>query len=388
MTTSQQTYETKQACGLNCTPLPVSQKKTIWVKRKNATITLRLIRKLCKYKDKRQWKQRTPPIAGVRVKLIEENREKRSDRKGLVTFNALKSCAYTLKIESKTYQSQTLSIDAKVFSSIKNIEVKPKWDVSLIPAIQRANNWNKGAELLEEWFSRSRYTYPDPKKTNTGKLPYNDTIISLQWALSFKRVKDQYDDAWNKKLYVTTNVKRDMEKDLTRLGAFKKKRTPFHYGDLSKTTNEINAGDFYVQNITVKTSGTFTSTDDMVAALANFNFRFAVEGTVTFKATRKIKGIKKNIFTVTINKAGLYIKDSFDFIDKPGYWISQPLGCWNPVKNTMSKTNLNLSSDEYCVNNESFRDWSNTHRCGGDFIVFSDIHKRSVNESWEVIVNA
>ena len=44
--------------------------------------------------------------------------------------------------------------------------------------------------------------------------------------------------------------------------------------------------------------------------------------------------------------------------------------------------------DDYVdVTNKTFRDWRDNNNCGGDFLVFSDIETRIVNDSWEVEID-
>lgn len=258
-----------------------------------------------------------------------------------------------------------------------------KWSIKQIPKIMRANGLNKGAALMDHWFSRPSYTYPDEFKTNTGLLPYNDEIITIEWANKFSSVKDAYNEAWSGKQYATSKVKDYIKVVLEEKGAFSKKKTPFKFGDLSLSVNDINSGDFYVKNIIVETSSVFDDLNDMVAALANFNFRFAIEGKVTFNKTQETYyglGENEDVYTIKIEKVGLYIRDSYDFIGSqfPG------LGCWNMKTNEITTTCFFGGDDFHKVENATFREWRDKNSMGGDFLVFSDLEVRTVNESWDV----
>lgn len=245
----------------------------------------------------------------------------------------------------------------------------------------RANGWTKGAALMDYWFSRASYTYPDESDTNTGLLPYNDKIITLEWAKNFSSVNDEYTEAWSNKKYATSKVKEYVQSVLQDKGAFSKNKSPFKFGNLSQSVNEINSGDFYVQNIAVNTTNVFSDLDDMVAALANLSFRFAVEGKVVFKKTQETYyglGGDEDVYTVIIEKAGLYIRDSYDFIG------SQDLGCWNMKTNKSAKSCFFSGDDFHDVSNSTFREWRDKNSMGGDFLVFSDLEVRTVNESWDV----
>jgi len=76
---------------------------------------------------------------------------------------------------------------------IKDDEFK----ITLIPRIMRHNKWDKGAELMEHWFKQKKYQFPEGKDTkfyNNGKIPYNDTIITLDWVKGFELTKDAYEE--------------------------------------------------------------------------------------------------------------------------------------------------------------------------------------------------
>lgn len=103
-----------------------------------------------------------------------------------------------------------------------------------------------------------------------------------------------------------------------------------------------------------------TDLDDMSAALGNFVFRVVIAGEVApiAKSTRH---------RVTITEIGVYIRDSYDFNG------SQFLGFWDDKDNTVSMVNPLSGSS---VSNEDFCNWRTKTGNGGDFLVFSDVHRR------------
>lgn len=119
--------------------------------------------------------------------------------------------------------------------------------------------------------------------------------------------------------------------------------------------------------------------DDMFAALANFSFRMAVQGVVNYERT-DVDWLKnrRHVFRINIRKVGIYIRDSYDFIGDQ--WSG--LGHWNPRTNKASKFS---GPGLHNVENSTFRTWSKSG-CGGDFLVFSNVEVRDVNESWEMSV--
>jgi len=120
------------------------------------------------------------------------------------------------------------------------------------------------------------------------------------------------------------------------------------------------------------------------AALYNFDFHMAVEGTVTYEKTQESYGglgSDEDVYTVRITRVGLYVRDSFDFIG------DQDLGYWNPKTNDVAKTWLGAGDGYHEVTNAGMRQWRKKTGCGGDFLVFSDMEIRNVNESWTVEID-
>jgi YD repeat-containing protein len=79
--------------------------------------------------------------------------------------------------------------------------------------------------------------------------------------------------------------------------------------------------------------------DDLFAALANFDFHFVTQGTV--ERLPDVNG--KPRYKVTLDKVGIYVKDSYDFNDdstslNPKTWVSQPLGYWDCAEMDAGKT--------------------------------------------------
>jgi hypothetical protein len=137
--------------------------------------------------------------------------------------------------------------------------------------------------------------------------------------------------------------------------------------------------------------------DDLYAALGDFYFNYLVKGWVE----RLPDQGGKPCYKVTINKVGVYVRDSYDFNDfdpndlKRDKWLgwflrkpsvnavtSQPLGIWACTDNYAGKI---LWKDRYYVQNRDFREWRTKHGrgYGGDFMVFSDIKVFDTYDSFE-----
>jgi hypothetical protein len=83
-----------------------------------------------------------------------------------------------------------------------------------------------------------------------------------------------------------------------------------------------------------------------------------------------------SMYEVEIARVGIYVRDSYDFNDKDGSLVSQPLGFWNIGKLTWDVLG-NKGSSQYSVPvfNSTFRDWRAQSGRGEDFLVFSDVKK-------------
>ena len=258
----------------------------------------------------------------------------------------------------------------------------PEFQLTDIPRIMRANDWEIGAKLMERWFTSSKYTYPDIDYTNDPTRPYNDQIVTLDWALKYPRAKSVYDAMWTDKIYVNEAAKKEIVDALKVNKLLTKSKETF--GNLGEPMDDINRdGHFYIQERPVGSSfhSITNDLDGMHAALANFTFRMAVEGEVIYKGRQNnLFGLfEDELYEIRIKRVGIYVRDSYDFIgDQFG-----GLGYWNPVDNKVSK----ISGDNFHeVTNASFRKWREKHNKGGDFTVYSNMEIREVNESWTIEV--
>ena len=79
--------------------------------------------------------------------------------------------------------------------------------------------------------------------------------------------------------------------------------------------------------------------------------------------------IKSSHYLVEVNKIGVYVKDSFDFISQDEY-----LGDWSPKKNAVRINPYGPDlAGEYEINNASYRAWRVDYGKGMDFNLYSDI---------------
>ncbi len=123
----------------------------------------------------------------------------------------------------------------------------------------------------------------------------------------------------------------------------------------------------------------FDGLDDFIASLANFNYHMFATGELVYDQGNRFfsPSIK-----IKIKQLGVYIKDSWDYIDKPNE-PSQELGYWK-IKddNTVEiKRSEEGDSSYYHVTNKSYQDYRNDHGVGYNYYLYSTIHYQSINAS-------
>jgi hypothetical protein len=246
-----------------------------------------------------------------------------------------------------------------------------------IPPILRKQGWVVGAALMEKWFREARNG--DAEKGN-----HDVNTVKMKWVLSFPRAKAVYDKAIQERVWVK-NAK--AQEEIVKLIKNSKCLPPavvgnrLDFGNAGEGTKFITGdamGKFNKTQIQFRkvSQNPLGTLDDMFAALANFNFNFVVEGSVECISATPAK------YKVTIDKVGIYVRDSYDFNDKKGDWFSQPLGLLSCVNDEL---NRDLDLSRHYITNESFRAWRDYHGNGrgGDYLVFSDIVVLNTQDSFE-----
>jgi hypothetical protein len=265
-----------------------------------------------------------------------------------------------------------------------------------IPAAMDKMKWPVSAALMRHWFQGVPWATEDGAmsasvKRHTRIAPaqhIEESIVKMQWLLSYARAQRAKDDLklnWNNAA-ATKVIKQKI------LNAFNK-HTPGCY-PLQFNGKASDAEAFGYANTRDVTFDTFgDDIDDLRGALANFNLRVAVEGSVIV-SDKKI--------TFIADKLGFYVEDAYDFNDDG--MIGQPLGYWNhdgiaPSASHAIMTNAGIDhmqsalalqkmlGDEsagskhkdlegnrfFLIMNSHFVKYRNTYNKGGDFRVYSDV---------------
>ncbi|PTS84854.1 hypothetical protein DBR00_03385 [Pseudomonas sp. HMWF032] len=265
-----------------------------------------------------------------------------------------------------------------------------------IPAAMDKMGWQVSAQLMRHWFQGKPWGTASGGMTaavkNHDQMPppqyMEETIVTYKWLMTFPRVvrsRNELRTAWNNP-QATKLIRRNI------LRAFGQ-----HSGGcfpLSFNGQGSKAEAFGYANSRALTFDTIgDELNDLRGALANFNLRVAVEGTVNTFPDK---------VTFIAERIGFYAEDAYDFNDEG--LLSQPLGYWNfdgiaeGVTDSLSN-NANIDYEKakaiatapftgedveqsfkdleskryFLITNSHFVKYRSTQKKGGDFVVYSNI---------------
>jgi len=178
-----------------------------------------------------------------------------------------------------------------------------------------------------------------------GDSPFDDNIVTMDWVLSFSRVKAAYDRLTLAQRFQTNDAKNRLKQLLER-DKVESGRIKWASG---LPSNERT--DRWVVQESVRRSSAF-SPDPLDAALHNF----VLVSTIDASVCRTSQGRQ-----VHIKKVGTSVRDQFEFGG------DQHLGYWG-LPNSFSYPN---PSAGFRVNNELFRHWRQNTGLGQDFFALS-----------------
>lgn len=246
-----------------------------------------------------------------------------------------------------------------------------------IPDAMRNMGWTTAPKLMEHWFSITPAYKLTKNIKNTliagdarsiPKDRVNDTIVKMAWARPY--IEDKLQErmkTWNSPAGVN-----ELRKKLESLGSSPSMCLPLGMSDSARVL------DATAQVNTIKVGGLLDTIDDWYGAIGNASLKFAVSG---------YSGIHQNRPAFFVERVGVYLKDTYDFVDDKQY-MSEPLGIWSKHR-VLTKAESAVYISSYGsglfgqlarnwsgfvpVYNRDFRDWQDKHNSGGDFIVFSDV---------------
>ncbi|MDA8446599.1 DUF6402 family protein [Paracidovorax valerianellae] len=243
-----------------------------------------------------------------------------------------------------------------------------------IPAVMNKNGFRMGAALMERWFIAPAFSMPISWKGSARAALDNrsldghhvdTTTVSMSWALRFGRTQDTFAELTRAVLGLSSiqslnRSKEELFSMLRRAGKFGAHAATFGEGrsviELHETAH-VNARPVSSNGLEKLTD----PIDDLYCALGAFTLHVAAEGVIS---PLKRSGVQAT-HQVDIHGLAFYIRDCYDFTD------DQPLGNWDASEVQMLPArHLRLAE------NASFRQWRDRHQRGGDFIIFSDIHRQ------------
>ena len=283
----------------------------------------------------------------------------------------------------------------------KEVIKVPPFDIQEIPDAMRLEGMPIAAKLMKRWFAGVlNYAPTDDDlaaEINQNGKPYppsmyDTTTIKMDWVLRFKRAEEKYLKLLSNQIYGNKAI--DVLRDI--LTPYRDAISPFDTWSVCRNSMSILHRHFQFQFASVGSSlsqkiDDFIESqfqrngvpDDLTGALGSFNFYAA-------PADVKLEYIKGE---AVVSSVYVYIKDSYDFTDKPGS-VSQYLGHWSskgvivvPYNGLVGQLNVPSlyppypvargdmrvkGNIYYPVHNSDFRQWAIKHQRGGDFIIFSD----------------
>lgn len=260
-----------------------------------------------------------------------------------------------------------------------NLVVINRLKMTDLPKVMDKMGWTVAPRLMERWFKgkafaldsylRDKY-YDEPLSIPEDHC--DDKIVTMDWALKFERVRDEYDN-----IFRNINTAAAIKKLQDHITNHKLVDTGSRLGNVGMNARELNA---HCQ-IQTQMFGSRTDTiDDLYGAIGVGMLQLAVVGEVQ-------RGINKDSFRV--DNIGVYLKDAYEF---NGF---QFLGCWTTEKTYGKAELLNhaaaqayrltspsaalaakfMKTDQpvFHVHNHDFRNYREKHGKGGDFIIYSDV---------------
>lgn len=278
--------------------------------------------------------------------------------------------------------------------------------VTQIPGIMAANNLTTGAKVMRRWFSLDSHNNP------LTAAPQFD-LVNMAFVRGFPGPRENLDDAIAQKRWMTDNAKKEIVRTLRKRGKLNTTGSRTFYFDNIANNNPTafpqsrweSVDSDHIQYVTA--GNTYGPIDDFKATLGRATIRFLVAGSVTVGDTS---------IDVSLDRVGLYLRDSYDFNDDADAWFSQFLGYWEAHENYVGRapmiptcemqyetgnildaiagyrtglsegvitvpTGLNCYEADR-ITNWHFRQYRTRSGKGGDFLIFSGIEHHTTNDSF------
>ncbi|QXH49183.1 hypothetical protein KSS94_14600 [Pseudomonas fakonensis] len=298
------------------------------------------------------------------------------------------------------------------------VEVKA-FRVSDIPDAMALKGWTQAEQIMRRWFTGAPYVMTKAVKKGDKKaseLPAEQVMTDLPFEWLFTgsaRVKPVVDDVVAKlkrvnnynalvgRVLTSSPIEKQLSnglvqlmRRLSKLGAIDLEQGQLRncYFDFSaKSAIELDecAQFNYLTVGTTPKEQAIDAMDDVYGALGGFAIKIAA----TSMWTVREPGVPAKI---VIDEIGLYVRDTYDFLNSGGedqflgYWnatdvrdatgvLARPAQRYTDLKASTSPRIEDQGKTFYRVTNDSFNQYRALHNKGGDFLIFSTVHKVKVD---------
>jgi hypothetical protein len=275
-----------------------------------------------------------------------------------------------------------------------------RFKVSDIPNAMEKMNWPVAAKLMRHWFDGKPWPTADGAMSREVKDHsvvadrnyVEDTIVKMAWLRKFQSVESVLEEL--RSVWDNAAGRKNIAKKIKNkyLGS-----VPGVYDFSFENAWEVER--FGYSNSRPVKFGLMAETDELRAALANFNVRVFPEGKLV---------VSSESIELRVERIGIYIEDAYDFNDASDDYLSQPLGFWNfnGIANPLYAVAANISAAQaelesasspymtpeesksmftevegvryFYVTNSHFTRYRAELGKGGDFQVLSDVLYQSV----------
>lgn len=273
-------------------------------------------------------------------------------------------------IELPQLKKYNLNIPLNEIEEIPN-KSGTKFNILEIPNVMKnILNWPKSAEIMNLWFKLPcrKMSKEEKEGVNLDKIPseyINKTIFTMKWLESFERVKKAKAELLSNQVLWSENAQKAIKKRFEKFNIIESSSYIIDNSNLS--IEELHKNWQFQYKKIGYSLGNFNEVDDLYGSLGNFGLYVAI-----LKAE-----VNNNI--LHIKKIGLYMKDTYDFID------NQYLGHWNEkgmmitiagkiIEDRFKNKGFNFDmgvADSF--GNKDFQEYQNQNQKGGDLLLFSDV---------------
>lgn len=265
----------------------------------------------------------------------------------------------------------------------KEVIVEPL-ALTRLPTAMRNMDWHTAAALMQRWFDSPAWEMPEgwkevetqPNSMSLSAAHCDQSIVKMDWAMGFERCREAVEAV--EKKWASVNGMQLLAERLRDAGW--KGKNPFRLGSNDMPAVQLDA--LSQVNFT-KFGSAWDALDDMYGSLGSATLKVAVTGTAF---SREDQTTKQTQYYFQIDNLGFYIRDHYDFNG------TQYLGTWTEDR-VLTKAETAVSTTPYgniilrlrngpfaIVTNGDFQKYRDKKQNGGDFLIFSDVLWKKVDQ--------